>query len=61
MSKFKTSVMNIRIDGMVSDGMYKAVLAHVKKEFEGNRSSYLRELIKRDLKIDDYGRPVTTS
>ena len=60
MNKFKTSVMTIRIDGMISEGMYKAVLAHVKKNFDGNRSSYLRELIKKDLKIDDYGTPISS-
>lgn len=51
--KFSRRVMEITLQPLVSVGMYRAILKHTN-----NYSSYIRELIKKDLLIDDFGNPV---
>lgn len=49
--KYSTGrVMDVRLDSLVSIGIYKAV-----KEHTDNHSQYVRGLIMKDLNIDELG------
>jgi len=49
--RFSAPVMTVPITFYVSEGMY------LKIKKQGKISIYLRELIKTNMQIDDYGKP----
>lgn len=55
-SRFSLRVMDYPLVAHVSEGMFKAVIKRIDadEEFKG-QADYIRKLIMKDLKIDEFG------
>lgn len=55
-SRFSLRVMDWPLVAHVSKGMYQAVVDHIdKNEDVKGQADYVRKLIMKDLKIDEFG------